>query len=290
VKGRRALGILLGLLLPVPLVLVLVLTTNGKASSGDSPDQGVSPVLSFEERQQRVTYERRCERREDCEPPLGCLFDQSILASYCTDSQCLTDAQCPEGFTCQTLSTLGEGPRVRHCLATGARREGEGCRSPPKDQQEACAPGLICGSGWCGRPCRLDEPTSCPEGFSCAEANPGLACQPTCDGRGCPDGQQCIRWGKASTCAVVHGTHCQQSPCAPGQQCTVRAVPRRPGEVWSECAASCDEARALCPAGRICLLGRCREPCEPANPGACGTGFRCGRHGNSQPWTCQPDV
>ena len=64
-KGRRALGILLGLLLPVPLVLVLVLTTNGKASSGDSPDQGVSPVLSFEERQQRVTYERSCERRED---------------------------------------------------------------------------------------------------------------------------------------------------------------------------------------------------------------------------------
>jgi len=289
VKGSRSLGLLLGLLLPVPLVLMLVLTTNGKASSGGAQDKDVSPVLSFEERQRRVTYERRCERREDCEPPLGCLFDQSILASYCTDSQCVTDAQCPPGFTCQTLSTLGAGPQVRHCLASGVRREGEGCRSPPKDQQEACEPGLICGSGWCGRPCRLDDPTGCPEGFSCADANPGFACQPTCEGRRCPEGQQCVRFGKASTCAVVHGANCQQSPCAPGQQCAARAVPRRPGETWMECAVACDKARPSCPEGSVCHLGRCREPCDPARTGACGSGFRCGRHGDSEPWTCQPD-
>lgn len=288
-KGSRSLGILLGLLLPVPLVLVLVLTTNGKAGSGGAQGEDVSPVLSFEERQRRVTYERRCAGREDCEPPLGCLFDQSILASYCTDSQCITDAQCPAGFTCQTLSTLGGGPHVRHCLASGVRREGEGCRSPPKDQQEACGPGLVCGAGWCGRPCRLDEPTSCSEGFFCADANPGFACQPTCQGRSCPEGQQCIRVGSASTCAVVHGTNCQQSPCAPGQHCVARALPRRPGETWMVCAVACDKAQPSCPEGRVCHLGQCREPCDPARTGACGTGFRCGRHGDSEPWTCQPD-
>lgn len=33
----------------------------------------------------------------ECEPPLGCLSDARYLRSYCTDSQCLTDVQCPEG-------------------------------------------------------------------------------------------------------------------------------------------------------------------------------------------------
>ncbi len=288
-KRRRRLGILLGLLLPVPLVLVLVLITNEKVGSGGAQAKDVIPVLSFEERQRRVTYERRCERREDCEPPLGCLFDQSILASYCTDSRCVSDAQCPPAFSCQTLSTLGAGPHVQHCVASGVRREGQGCRSPPKDQQEACLSGLVCGSGWCGRPCHSNEPASCPEGFFCADANPGFACQPSCEGRRCPEGQQCIRHGKASACVVVHGTNCQQDSCAPGQQCTVRAVPRRPGEAWMDCAIACDKAQPSCPEGYTCLLGRCREPCDPARAGACGAGFRCGHRGDSEPWTCEPD-
>ena len=45
----------------------------------------------------------------------------------------------------------------------------------------------------------MKEPSSCPEGFFCADTTPGPACRPTCEGRDCPEGQQCIRDRKGAS-------------------------------------------------------------------------------------------
>jgi hypothetical protein len=72
---RTPLLVLLGLLLPLPLVLLLhplwspslpsrevILTATGPVE--------ISPVLSEEERRRLLTFKRLCSRQEDCEPPL----------------------------------------------------------------------------------------------------------------------------------------------------------------------------------------------------------------------------
>src|SRR6185503_4599109 len=97
-----------------------------------------------------------CVSSSDCEPPQGCLYESRTGRTYCTTSQCATDAQCPEGQACQTLATEDSGPLVRFCVAIGVRQEGESCTKVPGDKEHACAPGLLCGGqdGWCSRPCR----------------------------------------------------------------------------------------------------------------------------------------
>src|SRR5262245_60293102 len=181
----------------------------------------LSPVLTVEERKLLRTYQQRCMTGADCERPLGCFRDFRSLYSYCTDSACRTDEECPHGHVCRILVTL-QGPWVRKCVLLGFREEGEGCYKFPAEQDAACRPALLCsGAGWCSRPCLKDEPVGCPEGFSCAELEPEPACLPTCEARGCPQGQECIRSARdgASACAVVHGPNCQRTQCPANSTC-----------------------------------------------------------------------
>jgi hypothetical protein len=288
---RASLGLVAGLLLPVPLVLVLssiMLPSPRPLQPGRVP---ISPVLDIEERARRMTYRRDCLHSSDCEPPLGCLTDARRRDQYCIDSQCRTDEECPEGQACQSLVTHG-GPLVRFCVPVGVRRAGERCVEVSENKEGACGPGLVCRGedGWCTRPCRKDDAASCPEGFFCADATPEPVCLPTCVTRGCPEGQQCIQYQQgASACASVYGSNCQQSPCIEGRECDVDYSTELPDTVWMECVERCGEEFPPCSVGLICDGWQCKPPCDPQGPDVCAKGYRCKQRRPDRPWVCQPD-
>lgn len=290
---RTLVGICAGVLLPLPLVLVGKLLWS--VERPEIPTDGrISPMLNIEQRSQLMTYGRPCGSSSECEPPLGCLFETRTGQEYCTDSQCTQDTQCSEGQVCRPLATSGDGPRVRFCLPIGVRQEGEGCVKVPDLKDSACAEGLICGSktGWCSKPCSLGSAAAgCREGFFCADTIPQPVCLPTCEKRGCPTGQQCVRFDDgASVCAQVYGPNCQQTPCPDGRECEVQSEPPHPGKVWMECVERCGEdGLPPCGAGMICDGWQCKPDCNPQGPDTCGEGYRCRLRRPDRPFACQPD-
>lgn len=291
VNWRTLLAVLGGLLLPIPLVWAIM---SGQFQRPTGPATGgkqISPVLTYEQRSNLQTYRRECLRKEDCEPPLGCLLDTRAGWFYCTDSECATDAQCPEAFTCQPHPTR-DGPLVRTCIPPGIRKQGENCISIPVGPQQACEPGLLCAEGWCGRPCQREDPESCPEGFFCGDTTPGPACLPTCEAMPCPSGLRCVRDERvgASSCAVVHGQDCQLNPCPNGGKCMAVFGSSKAGQVWMECYPQCNKDLPPCPEGFLCEGRVCRKACDPSRPEVCEPGFKCLRRIEQQPWTCQPDM
>ena len=290
---RTALRAVFGLLLPLPMVLLLASALPmGMPAQHQVNGHRVSPVLAAEERARLQTYHRDCALSSECEPPLGCLLDTRAGAQYCSDSQCLTDVQCRDGQVCRTLTTSGDGPLVRICVPVGVRKEGEMCVEIGRELVDACAPGLTCGGqdGFCARPCKKEDPASCPEGFFCAETELESLCLPTCEKTGCPDGQHCIQYEDgASACAKVYGTNCRQTPCADNQECLLDHDTSRPATVWMHCWQFCREDPSSCPPGLICNGWSCHPPCAPEGPNTCAEGYRCKKRRASHPWVCLPD-
>lgn len=250
----------------------------------------MSPMLGIEERTRLLTYGRPCASSAECDPPLGCLYASRHRRSYCTDSQCITDAQCPEGQMCSPLAPEGPGPLVRLCIPVGMRQEGENCSPVPADQQSACAAGLLCAGidGWCARPCHLSAQEECPEGFFCADTTPQPACLPSCEGRDCAAGQQCLRFNEGSSqCAHVYGPHCQQSPCPEGQSCHVLPSPRHPRQAWLWCIERCGKD-SHCSAGKVCDGWKCIPACDPRTAPLCAEGFQCQQPWPESPFACHP--
>lgn len=135
-----------------------------------------------------------------------------------------------------------------------------------------------------GRPCQ----DSSPEGFYCDTGPNGASCLPTCEGRTCPQGQECARFESGpSSCAVIRGRNCQRTPCPDGAQCRTTYSPQRPGEVKMECVVPCGEKTPACPEGILCHNGTCRQPCEPSELDACASGQECVYHPIEKRWLCQ---
>jgi hypothetical protein len=288
---RKVVAICAGVLLPLPLVLLLGGLLRPEVPAAAPAGVRISPMLTDEQRLRLMTYGRHCGPGAECEPPLGCLFDVRYPRSYCTDSKCLTDKQCPEGQVCQNLATWGEGPQVRVCVPIGPRQEGESCVDLPRRKENACAAGLLCGGqeGWCARPCHPGDSNGCPEGFFCADTLPQPLCLPTCATRECPAGQQCIPFREgASVCAQVYGPNCLQTPCPDGRKCEVAYEPPHPGKVWMECVEPCGEGRPPCGAGKVCDGWHCLPACDPNSPEVCGEGYHCSRSLEDGPLSCQP--
>jgi hypothetical protein len=295
-RGRTLLAVLLGVLLPLPLAWLLHILMFARGTDESLPrDKTLVPMLSPEERRGLLTYGRHCDTNADCEAPLQCFFNTRLMSRYCSDSKCMTDVQCPEGFVCRTQTTTGNGDALRVCSLTGVRREGEACLVNTDSTDYACEKGLLC-QGRCGRPCNMSAPTSCPEGFFChAGSEDGPSCLPTCEGRGCPEGQQCVVRDKprlqgrqVSRCARVYGHDCRQHPCAQGQKCVLDDNPRVPDAVWMECLSTCGEGAPPCPEGTVCHQYRCHTSCEPEEPSSCAPGFTCHRKTAREPWRCVP--
>lgn len=258
------LAVVLGLLLPVPLVFLTSTAYWELWSDEGAKKVKAVPTLALEETWKLQTYGQRCWRGEDCERPLGCLSLSALeREGICSDSWCMTDLQCTEGRTCQALPTLDDGPPVRACVDPGSRKEGEPCVLARKPLENTCASGLRCNEGWCGRPCQADEPTSCPQGFFCREGLNGPSCLPTCEATGCPGGQQCIAMGEGSSvCAVVRGENCQKVPCPAGGLCSVWPPRYKDSGLELRMACShlpCGDAQPACPRGTSCVQGSCQR-------------------------------
>ena len=273
------------LLLPLAWLLSIAMP---RTSLGAQQGAQLIPVLAHDVRQSLLTYRRDCRTDADCEPPLGCLLKRATLLHMCLDSTCETDQECGEGFSCTPLKTVDGKAIVRTCVLVGQRKEGERCTVLATVQEDACERGLLC-QGRCGRACRLDEPSSCPEGFLCSEGREGPpSCLPTCKGRTCPEGLWCVPRGKrTSVCGQVHGEDCRKNKCPPMHLCQMLEPPQRPWELRTHCTRVCDKDSS-CPAGHFCLQYQCRKPCDPLAPETCGPGLTCGRHNPLDPWYCVP--
>lgn len=294
-RWRLLLAVLLGFLLPLPLLWAFSRLLPGwDGTLNLRPDSGdVVPRLSSEEASQRLTYLRPCLKDEDCEAPLVCLRGRGLLGvkAVCTSSQCQTDKDCSEGFTCHAVPV---GPhRVRLCEAQGRAGEGASCLILPRDQEMGCEEGLVCADSWCRRRCNPHEPQSCPEGSFCGTGHAGdPLCLPTCEGRSCPEGQQCVRLNHGgSVCARLHGTNCQRDACPTGQVCDVTLPSREnAGEAWMRCQRPCDKESPSCPENTLCMAERCRQRCDPGTAYTCGPGEKCMGWGKYKLWLCVLDT
>lgn len=255
---------------------------------GQAEGVAVSPVLTREERRELLTFERPCWKREDCEAPLGCLSFNGEKG-YCLASTCLTDLQCEDGRTCRPLPVLGGGPLVRFCATAGLVEEGSPCEALTFRKEVSCKAGLIC-NGFCGRQCEPDDPSMCPQGFSCRRGPAGFACSPQCEGQVCPQGQQCVRFGGGSSiCAVVEGDDCQRTPCSAGQECEASFSPEKGRWAQLECVTPCDGEGEACPSGWVCFHGACRQPCDAKDAGGCSSRRKCTLYPQEQRWMCALD-
>jgi hypothetical protein len=287
-KWRPLLAVVLGVLVPLPLAWLLVLSMKATLEISPTPEAtNIVPMLTGEERHRLLTYERDCQTNADCESPLICFYNELIEKRYCTDSKCMTDMQCSEAFACRTLVAENGEDRMRGCSLVGIRKEGESCERLPYEREVGCERDLRCQSR-CGRPCELDEPTSCPVGFVCEDGPDGPSCLPRCDGLTCPEGHRCVGVGKGiSICARIHGPDCELNPCPEGQECKVHTDLAPADEVWMECVSPCADSEPHCPEGTACYSSRCHTSCGH-KPSICPSNFRCGRMRPIQPWVCLP--
>jgi hypothetical protein len=287
-KWRSLLVVVLGVLLPLPLAWLLMTSMKATVANYPRPEAAnIVPMLTREQRHRLLTYERDCQTNADCESPLICFYNERIGKRFCTDSKCMTDMQCSEDFACRTLVAENGEDRMRGCSLVGIRKEGESCKRLPGEREDGCERDLLCQSR-CGRPCRLDEPASCPVGFFCDDGPDGPSCLPRCDGLTCPEGQRCVGVSKGvSICARIHGPDCKRTPCAEGQECEVYTHLPPADQVWMQCLSRCADSEPRCPDGTSCFLYRCRKSCDPEAP-VCPPGFKCGRRDPSQPWLCLP--
>lgn len=291
-KWRTALRVLPVLLLPLPLLWLLSLFMSApEIRSPVFRGKAIAPMLSLTERLRLRTYEAVCQTDGDCEAPLRCFYNGRTERSYCADSTCLTSDDCLKGFACRVFRAENGTDIIRNCSLEGYRTEGELCEQHPSRRELGCEKGLIC-TDTCGRVCRLDDSSSCPDGFICKDSDNGPTCRPTCEGRPCPEGQRCISsvlGGVGSACLKVYGMDCELNPCPQGFRCDINTHLRAPGKVWMECLSDCASSEPLCPEGRACSLFQCRQACEPNGSPVCAPGFRCKRKGPDEPWSCMPD-
>lgn len=290
-KWRTILGVTLGLLLPLPFLLdhCSAALREHQARAFTPPSGRLVPILARNERHALPTYGRSCESQKDCDAPLVCLDFFSGEERVCIGSECRTDRQCEQGFTCRTRKAPEEEALVGQCVLIGTQKEGQPCRESAAEPELACAQGLLCGGDQCGRPCQLDMPSSCPRGFVCRAGPDTPSCQPFCEADGdCPEGQACVGAGTdKARCMLVHGENCQRRPCPEGQQCHTLYAPG--AEAWTarmECVRLCDEQRT-CPEGSVCFLGGCRRTCGLDGGDVCGPGRRCVQFPSDHLWLCE---
>lgn len=290
-KWRAWLAVVGGLLLLIPLMWVsnkMLLGGVDVSAAAHKQESRLVPMLPPDETRRLLTFERPCEKNEDCDAPLACLRGQLMLKSACMASTCATDADCSQGLSCYSIAA---GERVvRLCGAPGEVVEGKLCMELPISRSMACAPGLVCTHKRCRRPCQLQEPRSCPEGEYCHAADvKGSVCLPTCEGRSCPVGQRCVTLEHGvSICARVNGPDCQLEPCPVGQECEVATRESR-NEVRMRCLHACDSLSQPCPDGFSCMRGRCIQQCNSDVPGTCGPQEKCVGFSESEPGFCIAD-
>jgi hypothetical protein len=275
-KRTKALAAALLLaLLSLPLILIISSTLQ------PSPPRGkeVLPLFPASQARALASYRSPCLRPEECGSPLGCLEAGELGRGECLNTECETASQCEPEEYCRTFQTMGGGLALRRCdRRDGLRPEGDACVEGYTYAEDRCAQGLLCNRGWCGRPCRFEEASDCPEGFFCQQGLDGPSCVPTCEARGCPEGLQCAREaGGISVCAQLRGSGCPADSCPESSHCTFTNLSLVDAglALRQECIAPCGEGKPACPSGRVCIASRCLRTCDPQGPGTCYPEERC---------------
>lgn len=236
-----------------------------------------------------------CRTSGDCAPNEGCLVNRETRRLECMASECEEDAHCFPGFACRTLKTGTRNATVRRCVPVGERRAGESCDSDYISRAGACIEGLRCINQVCTAPCRLEDPASCPSGYTCTEDGDGPGCVPDCEKLGCPQGQQCKRLPRGGNrcLARVSGT-CPETPCAEGERCMMDGGRGR-GAFW--CARVCNPIQpGGCPTGYVCgwaggTSSACFRQCDPKDLDSCGKGWMCATVSEDLSlWGCSPSA
>ena len=293
-KGRAIGAVIAGILLSAPLLIVLVLwvrSPTGRRVEG----WRFAPWLSSKEFRAQRDLLKPCQDDAQCTPPLVCFHDPRFMGGGCVASECHSDPWCaPEGV-CRAVPLNEQHTAIRFCVFEGGRKEGEQCLriAPPSFRHLACSAGLVCGlAGWCGRRCSPGQEGTCPDGFFCARGDPeGPICQPTCEGRTCPEKQECLRQkGGVSACVNVYGRDCPTDPCDDGQACAVQPLPLRMDWGSRECLVECGTPGSTgCPKDFVCHQGLCRQHCTMANPRPCNDQF-CQRIDDEGNGVCLPSL
>lgn len=275
-KGRAVWALAAVALLVVPLVFLFLLWSRAPTTREVEGWRFV-PRLTAAEFRARPTMRQPCQTDAQCDAPLVCAYDPYEQRRMCMASSCDSDAGCAPYGVCRSLP-IRRGPRLatRVCVLEGTREEGAPClRSPRSNQREwGCGQGLVCaGVGWCGRRCVPGQEGTCPEGFFCARGDPdGPVCQPSCEGRACSEGQQCIqREGGVSVCARVRGRPCPGEPCPGNQVCETEMSVHAVDMARRRCVQPCgQDGSGECPERSRCHQGRCRPRCRVEEPDSCG--------------------
>ena len=218
-----------------------------------------------------------CEISLDCPSGTACIRDHETGEVRCLGSNCTADHHCPEGYVCRVLPSDPTGPRIQRCVLAGRLGEGESCQRLPRSPREACETGLICNYFFCGRPCKVEDPGSCPSGYRCHPSNDETpSCVPTCEQARCPQGRECVRLpNELAICGVLKTPSCVEAACPNGEECHARI---QRDSVFMGCARPCDPANARsCPEGWVCgeraSGSYCYRPCR--EPKDCQGGSVC---------------
>lgn len=156
---------------------------------------------------------------------------------------------------------------------------------------DGCRPELLCNNLFCGRPCKLDTPATCPRGYVCRDGLNGPSCLPSCEESGCSEGKACVRiqHRDISFCAEVVGENCQAKQCPQGRECNV-VYTMRSEKVAMACALPCKDDSG-CPTGFICSWGAyCERRCFPGLPDSCEPGTGCSQANPERTlYACSPN-
>jgi len=194
---------------------------------------------------------------------------------------CAVDRDCEEGSICRVHYRPTYGP-IRACRPIGPQREGERCGAPPETVDEACKASLNCNYGFCGVPCSLGSPASCPPGTVCRGKSEDPSCVPDCRERGCYAGERCVGIDEQlSICGVAEGD-CDVTGCPAGQVCQRKLY--SPG-IRLRCIRPCP-ADKDCGADAKCEEGACLQRCDVSAPKCPPDWYCAGR--DAEPTYCHP--
>ena len=161
----------------------------------------------------------------------------SYYSPSCTDWSCNANADCPNGFVCQS---------DHRCHLTSSQ--------PPSNP-----PSSLC-----------TKPSDCPAGSTCGADNKCHAGD--CSTTGCPSSYVCKLANGKPECVPIGGGDGGTSTCKSDKDC-----PTPPGSkcLSGTCFAPPDQCAdaTQCPAGSQCVQGACTPSCSAQKP--CPTGYAC---------------